>query len=359
MGEGLSATAQFLGKGAENFDAKISWAYLGYQINDNFSLKAGRQRLPYFLYSDFLDVGYAYHWIAPPQEVYELGGFDNIDGVNLEYYGDWGPVISRLNFIVGATTTTSGELDISSEDHWVVSWNMNWEWLTFQATYSESIVTISGINLVADGLADIYTNSIIAGGLDALPGVSTTLSNEQLDSLNMENDKGHFAGIGLGADWGTFFAVAEITQTGVDNAPLNDQKDSWYVSAGFRSGKFTYSLTYGEADIPNNDNTVDTLTGDVSPLAPGANLYNFLQAAANASDPFSAYSSQQLLDTVNNQYFAGYESQNYNFTVRYDFHSSAALKFDYSKQETDYFGPNGSTTSRSPELVRIGVDLVF
>ena len=85
ISEGLSATAQILGKGAEDYDAKIAWAYFTYQLNDSFTVKAGRQRLPYFLYSDFLDVGYAYHWIAPPSEVYELGGFDNIDGVNLEY----------------------------------------------------------------------------------------------------------------------------------------------------------------------------------------------------------------------------------------------------------------------------------
>ena len=61
MTEGMSATAQVIGKGAENFDAKISWAYFTYQLNDSWSVKAGRQRLPYFLYSDFLDVGYAYH----------------------------------------------------------------------------------------------------------------------------------------------------------------------------------------------------------------------------------------------------------------------------------------------------------
>lgn len=29
--EGLSATAQFTGKGQENFDAKVSWAYFTYQ----------------------------------------------------------------------------------------------------------------------------------------------------------------------------------------------------------------------------------------------------------------------------------------------------------------------------------------
>ncbi|MEE2729271.1 MAG: hypothetical protein VYA55_00540 [Pseudomonadota bacterium] len=305
--------------------------------------------MPYFLYSDFLDVGYAYHWIAPPSEVYELGGFDNIDGVNLEYYGDWGPVISRLNFIVGATSTTSGDLDVSSEDHWVISWNMNWDWLTFQATYSESAVTVDGINLIADGINDIMTAS------------GFPLTSDQLNSLDMDRDRGYFSGVGLAADWGTFFASAEYTDVGVDDSPLNNQKKSWYVSGGFRTGKFTYSLTVSNADLPNNPDTIDTLTDDLIPLAPGdQNVMFFLdQAIAGAPDTFAEYSTEQLVDAINSTLIAGYDVDTYNFTVRYDFHPSAALKFDYSKQEADYFDVYGNTTSREPELVRIGVDLVF
>lgn len=68
--EGLSVTAQIVGRGSEEFDATVTWAYLTYEINDELSLKAGRSRVPYFIYSDFLDIGYAYHWIRPPPKLF-------------------------------------------------------------------------------------------------------------------------------------------------------------------------------------------------------------------------------------------------------------------------------------------------
>lgn len=358
LSEGLSATAQLLGKGAENFDAKIAWAYFAYQLNDNFTVKAGRQRLPYFLYSDFLDVGYAYHWIAPPSAVYELGGFDNLDGINLEYYGEWGPVTSRINLIAGATTTEAGDFELATEDNWVASWNMNWNWLTFQITYSESSVTIGGINTIADGIDQIYSGAIAVPPLSAL-GVPP-LTSSQIDSLNMENDRGHFGGVGLSADLGSWFAAAEYTDVGVADSPLTSEKTSWYVAGGFRTGKFTYSITYSQVDNPNNPDTVATLTDDISPFAPGTNVMTVLAgAAANTSDSFGAYSAQQLVDAVNNVLMTGYESESYNLTMRYDFHPSAAFKFDYTQEKTDYSDVNGNITKREPALVRMGVDLVF
>ena len=93
-----------------------------------------------------------------------------------------------------------------------------------------------------------------------------------------------------------------------------------------------------------------------------------LTGAANSADSFGAFSAQQLIDTIQDTLVAGYESESYNFSVRYDFHPSAALKFDYTQEEAEYenlsFNPiQGvsviSKSTREPSLVRIGVDLVF
>lgn len=54
----LSATAQVLGRGSEDFDVNFEWAYLSYKISDSLTLVAGRSRLPLFTYSSSLDVGY-------------------------------------------------------------------------------------------------------------------------------------------------------------------------------------------------------------------------------------------------------------------------------------------------------------
>ncbi|WP_350623919.1 porin, partial [Pseudoalteromonas sp. 24-MNA-CIBAN-0067] len=57
--EKLSATAQIVARGNNDFDAEFEWAYLTYEFNDEFQLSAGKMRVPFYRYSDFIDVGYA------------------------------------------------------------------------------------------------------------------------------------------------------------------------------------------------------------------------------------------------------------------------------------------------------------
>jgi|TARA_R110002167_G_scaffold101513_2_gene264333 hypothetical protein len=79
---GSTITGQLVARGENDFDAKFEWAYISYQVSDNLSVSAGRLRQPFFKYSASQDVGYSYHWIAPPLAVHDVG-VSNIDGVKL------------------------------------------------------------------------------------------------------------------------------------------------------------------------------------------------------------------------------------------------------------------------------------
>lgn len=59
-GENLSVTGQLVARG-DTSEVKAEWLYLSYQFNPNLRINVGRQRMPLFLYSDYMDVGYAYH----------------------------------------------------------------------------------------------------------------------------------------------------------------------------------------------------------------------------------------------------------------------------------------------------------
>ena len=76
----LSATAQVVGRGSEDYDAEFEWAYMTYALSNTTNISAGRMRVPLFKYSSSLDIGYSYHWLTPPYAVYGLD-FNNIDGV--------------------------------------------------------------------------------------------------------------------------------------------------------------------------------------------------------------------------------------------------------------------------------------
>ena len=84
LGENLTATAQIIARGENNWEAEFEWAYLAYDINDQTRILAGRQRAPLYMFSDYLDVSYAYPWITPPEGVYDLE-LTKFDGVILTH----------------------------------------------------------------------------------------------------------------------------------------------------------------------------------------------------------------------------------------------------------------------------------
>ena len=60
-------------------------AVLKYQATDNLDASLGRMRVPLFLHSDTLQVGFSYPSLFLPNEVYTLAPFDNLNGVDSGY----------------------------------------------------------------------------------------------------------------------------------------------------------------------------------------------------------------------------------------------------------------------------------
>ena len=96
----LSATVQLVSRGASDFTVEPEWAYLTYEFSDNFSIQAGKKRLPLFYYSDFFDLGYAYVWMRPPSDTYTWHIL-NYKGVNLTYTDEWGDWSVNANIYGG------------------------------------------------------------------------------------------------------------------------------------------------------------------------------------------------------------------------------------------------------------------
>ncbi len=82
--EDVEFVAQLLSEAKTRWDVEVTWAYLKYQLNPNWSIKAGKMRLPYYLASEYIDVGYAYPWVRPPSEIYSVF-IDNYTGAEVGY----------------------------------------------------------------------------------------------------------------------------------------------------------------------------------------------------------------------------------------------------------------------------------
>lgn len=339
LSEGLSATGQIVGAGENDYEAKVNWAFLKYDVDGKLNVKFGRQRLPFFLYSDFLDVGYAYSWVTPPNEVYDLSGFENIDGVNFEYTSQMGAWSSRLNFIYGAseTTITSGANSyyITTKDFKDITWNMSNDWLTLQLTYSESISGISAYDQLSTALQQIMAETI-----DNAPAFAPfAITDEELDLLTINEDESKYIEAGVAVDMGDWLAAFEYTHAALENAPTSEDRNSWYVMGGYRWNAYTFVLTYAEFENPNVDEVLEILDR-FTPLT---------------ADPEVA----AALAGADKLYRIGNEAQSYTLSMRYDFHPSAAFKVEYNAQTADYEYAPGNVTTREPSFIRMGLDLVF
>jgi len=257
----LSATAQIIAKGQNDYEAKFNWAYLAYQLTNEVTVKAGRFRNPLFLYSDFLDVGYAYHWISPPDGVYNLSGFDSSDGVMLEWQAEAGGFVSTATLSGARTTTDVDNGTLDSSNGITLTWNLNYDWFTFHIAHSEADITIDVANL-----------SLLAGGL-AQSGVS----QDAIDDMLFESDKGSFDGVGVSIDTGKMFAVAEYTETGSEDTFSADTTQNWYVSGGIRFDKWTTYVTYEHKESDIQEEALAAITDQLDPTIA------FLQAGLPAT----------------------------------------------------------------------------
>jgi hypothetical protein len=347
----LSATAQITAKGSDDYNAKFNWAYLTYELSNEVSIKLGRSRIPYFMYSDFLDVGYAYHWIAPPETVYDLGGFDSADGVSIDYQTDIGSWVSRLSFMTGRANTAldvgdGTEANTEVNNLWVVAWNMNYNWLNLRAVVAESDVGINvgTVGQLTDGLAQF--------------GVS----QKSIDNMLINNDRASFSGVGISIDPGSFFIVAEYTELDFDDASLPEKDKRWYVSGGMRFGDFTLHATVegdkADAVTKARDQILTELnqgaTGMATLLASIPNPAPTNELAMQYSQLAYALSLAPDLAAGTAAIFDGREEDYYVYSVglRYNFHPSASAKLEYTTQDN-------KVDDTKPAAIALAIDLVY
>ena len=72
----------------DEFKGTVSWAFLSWRPTNDWLLRAGKQRMPLYLYSETVDVGVTYEFARLPTEMYSIT--TNNDAVGLSFSKAWG-----------------------------------------------------------------------------------------------------------------------------------------------------------------------------------------------------------------------------------------------------------------------------
>ncbi len=305
LGNDWGATTQFLSRGSDVWKLEAEWAYLTYEATDNWRLLFGRQRAPFYIYSDFLDVSYAYHWIKPPSGVYSLV-FDVIDGVGSIYNHSIGKFDSTLHITYGRNRDPALHLgqeeNLEFTNFFAASWSVNYNWLTLRSSYARTALTVPITPM--QGLYDAWR---------------ATPYQNVADELEALNDWSDYAGVGITIDTRDYLFVSEITRIQPGDNILPDQ-DSFYVSVGKYFGSLLFHVTYGADSNKANRSILDSV-----PKNTGTDLDGLVASTQGAFGQVEE------------------ESSFYTLGLRWEASDTTALKMEFTRYNDDRVSANNAS----------------
>ncbi len=233
LNDRAEAVVQLFASGADEFDAELQWAYLDYQLTDAVSIKAGRIVAPFYMHSQYIDVGYAYPWVSLPAEVYQLAPIKTMEAVEASWRFTTGPVSHRLSGFWGSSTVDGGErvanAQFQADDLSGLNLTSYWRNWSVRAAYSGASVSVSDEDLTGAGVPPVL-------------------------GLGFDEVYTYFAGLGLQYDDGSWFFSAEKAR--LDFGNWYPSSESGYVTLGKYLGKWMPMVTWAEVSPSDLDRSL-------------------------------------------------------------------------------------------------------
>lgn len=266
----FSATAQVLSK--HNSEGKwtpgLEWAFGKAKLGDKFSLRVGRMGAPFFMVSDFRDVGYTNTWIRPPLDVYGQITFSHFDGADLLYSSSIGDTNVTAQFFAGSSKVKYAN-GARPELKRIVGVNASAEIgpVTLRAGHAQgkfSVTRSQRLDQLFNGLRTVAALPVGLGSLGSLA-----------DDLEADSKDATFTGIGASLDWNNIVGSAEYTRRRTDSF-LADTT-GWYLTGGYRFGTWTPYVTLSKLKQDSDSSKtlpaapIPQLAGTMAALSKGVN----------------------------------------------------------------------------------------
>lgn len=330
VNDSTSATGQLVSRGSDDYSTEAAWAFVTYAANDDLDVRMGRLRIPFFYYSDFLEVGYAFNWVRPPEEVYRIpfssiDGFDiskrfssgSVDGSVQFYYGRYqGPfktsdatyTADYRNFTGLALNTNMGDFGARLSYHQA---ELLMDTSEAGTTLNDAIALAGAIAAVPDGV-DVGT----ATANPDLAGYTGVGDASAAEDFSFTGQTSRFYEAAVYYDNGDMSLVAEWTMLDHENSVFLDDQ-AWMLSAAKRMGDMTVHATY-----------------------------------STQKDEFDSGNEGKIQEQLPLQT----EESSITLGLRYDYDSATALKFEVqNNDESTASGVDGD----SAILYSVAVDVVF
>lgn len=245
----ISGTAQVLTKyrASGQYQPEFEWAFAKWQAMPSLAVRAGRIGAPYFMISDFRDVGYANTAVRPPLDVYGQVPVSSFDGLDVSYQTElmganltstiWGGS-SRAEFSSSLRSGTSEVEPSVVKIKNSLGFNLQAEFengLTVRAGHANGALTVESATAtqIIGGAGQLAANSTLIGF-----GLGPSLAIDAAAAANALTTKGaraSFSGIGVAYDQDNIVLASEFTKRKVKKGYIASTT-GWYVLGGYRFG---------------------------------------------------------------------------------------------------------------------------
>ena len=254
----VSGTAQIMTK----YDAEgeyiptFEWAFLKWQALPSLSVRGGKMGAPFFMISDFRDVGYANTTVRPPLDVYAQVPVSNFEGVDATYQLSLGAMTLSSSLWLGEARADYSN-SLSSPPATIKIKNLtglnllaefdNGISLRFGHAQGKLSIGSPSSDQIKAGLAPV-----IAGAIEGpFPG-SQAQARALAAAITQDDDDASFSGIGVSYDQNDWVLSAEYTKRRIDGGYVAETT-GWYTTVGHRFGSWLPYIGYGKVkvDDPN------------------------------------------------------------------------------------------------------------
>jgi hypothetical protein len=354
--EDVSITTQLLAEAANDFEVEATWAFLKWEPNDKWQFRVGRLRTNPYMLSEYVNVGYAYPWVRPPQEVYSQipASFSNFTGLDARYkmvlwHHDlsvsafFGGGKNELEFPVGPNNTIFDEIDTRFNKLWSFNLRYGDEVFSLRAGFETTHVTL-GPN-AGNVMQNLNTamNTLVGFGL---------IETDYLNYFTADNIQASFMGVGYQFDWKNVVSMAEIVKRHA-TTPIVANAIGWYVMGGYRVQDLLPNITFARERLVDNkvrrfSSLVNQTVTAPIPFGFGfpTTLDNIAQALINTSPYFDGGAGDQSSVTLG---------------LRWDVYQGIAIKGEYQHVHPDRHSPGlfDIYPHKSVNIYSIAVDAVM
>mgnify|MGYP006159863529 FL=1 len=270
----VSGTAQVMTK----YDAEgdyiptFEWAFLKWQATPAVSFRAGKMGAPFFMISDFRDVGYANTTVRPPLDVYAQVPVSNFEGVDATHQFSKGSMTLTSSALFGEANADYSNALISNGSPVppakiklknLLAVNLMAEFdngLAIRLGHVHGKLTISSSTPTALRTA---LAGVLAGGLGPVPQAQ---AQSLVDTVTQSNTDASFSGIGLTYDQNNIVVAAEYTKRRIDGGYVSDTT-GWYTTAGYRFGQWLPYVGYGKVKVNDANATLPSVIPQLASAA--------------------------------------------------------------------------------------------